>query len=231
MLVIRDVPALAPIRSNQCARPCIMPRSAAACRARMKCQPPWNRWPSLAVMSSMATRQMTIALKVLGLNCSLKSSKSRERSSTDALMLQLFGELTKQGATGKIVRAADYNIKPGVKSDEGKGDDWPGLRRQLLAADILVIGAPIWLGQPSSIAKRVMERMDAFLDEKDERGRMPSYGKVVIAAIVGNEDGAHHTAAEILGGFNRSSQHSPCWPIEASGQAPLRAFSSRASCG
>jgi multimeric flavodoxin WrbA len=109
--------------------------------------------------------------------CSLKSSKSRERSSTDALMQQLFGELAKQGATGKIVRAADYNIKPGVKSDEGKGDDWPGLRRQLLAADILVIGAPIWLGQPSSIAKRVMKRMDAFLDEKDERGRMPSYGK------------------------------------------------------
>src|SRR5450759_4716858 len=108
----------------------------------MKCRPPWNRWPGLAVMPSMATRQKTLTLNVFGLNCSLKSSKSRERSSTDALMQQLFGELAKQGATGKIIRAADYNIKPGVKSDEGKGDDWPGLRRQLLAADILVIGAP-----------------------------------------------------------------------------------------
>ena len=48
-------------------------------------------------------------------------------------------------------------------------------------ADILVIGTPIWLGQPSSVAKRVLERMDAFLDEKDERGRMPSYGKTAIA--------------------------------------------------
>src|SRR5665811_388052 len=197
--------------------------------ARMKCRPPWNRWPGLAVMPSMATRQKTLTLNVFGLNCSLKSSKSRERSSTDALMQQLFGELAKQGATGKIVRAADYNIKPGVKSDEGKGDDWPDLRRQLLAADILVIGAPIWLGQPSSIAKRVMERMDAFLDEKDERGRMPSYGKVVIAAIVGNEDGAHHTAAEILSGlievgFTVPSGGSTYWVGEAMGSKEYKEF-------
>ena len=71
----------------------------------------------------------------------------------------------------------------------------------MVDADILVIGTPIWLGQPSSIAKRIMERMDAFLDEKDARGRMPSYGKVAICAVVGNEDGAHHTAAEVLSGL------------------------------
>ena len=39
------------------------------------------------------------------------------------------------------------------------------LRKRVLDADILVIGTPIWLGQPSSVAKRVLERMDAFLDE------------------------------------------------------------------
>ena len=60
-----------------------------------------------------------------------------------------------------------------------------------------MIGSPIWLGQPSSIAKRVLERMDAFLDERDEMQRMPSYGKVDFAAVVGNEDGAHHVAAEV----------------------------------
>src|SRR5476651_116235 len=98
----------------------------------MKCRPLWNRWSSLAVIPSMATRQKNFTLKVFGLNCSLKSSKSRERSSTDALMQQLFGELAKQGATGKIVRASDYNIKPGVKSDEGKGDDWPGDRKSVV---------------------------------------------------------------------------------------------------
>ena len=147
---------------------------------------------------------MAADLKVFGLNCSLKSSKAKESSSTDVLLRQVFDALAEHGAAGEFVRAADYNIKPGVKSDEGDGDDWPDLLRQVLAADILVIGAPIWLGQPSSIAKRVMERMDAFIDEKDGRGRMPSYGKVVIAAIVGNEDGAHHSIAEILSGADRS---------------------------
>jgi multimeric flavodoxin WrbA len=83
-----------------------------------------------------------------------------------------------------------------VTSDEGDGDEWPGLRARLLSADILVLGSPIWLGQPSSVSKRVLERMDAFLGEKDEQGRMPSYGKVAIAAVVGNEDGAHHVGAE-----------------------------------
>ena len=96
-----------------------------------------------------------------------------------------------------IVRVVDFNIKPGVSSDEGEGDDWPALRKRILAADILVIGSPIWLGQPSSVAKRVLERMDAFLDERDDMQRMPSYGKVGFAAVVGNEDGAHHVAAEV----------------------------------
>jgi multimeric flavodoxin WrbA len=69
--------------------------------------------------------------------------------------------------------------------------------QKVIACDILVIGSPIWLGQPSSIAKRVLERMDAFLGERDDRQRMPSYGKVGMAAVVGNEDGAHHVAAEV----------------------------------
>ncbi len=138
------------------------------------------------------------ALRSFGFNCSLKSSRSSESSSTDVLLQQFFDELEKLGAPGEFIRAADYNIKPGVKSNEGRGDDWPKLRKRMLAADIIVIGSPIWLGQPSSIAKRVLERMDAFLDEKDERGRMPSYGKVAICCVVGNEDGAHHVGAEVL---------------------------------
>ena len=69
-------------------------------------------------------------------------------------------------------------------------------------ADFLVLGTPIWLGQPSSIAKRVLERMDAFLSETDERERMPSYGCVATVAVVGNEDGAHHVAAELYQALN-----------------------------
>ena len=161
-------------------------------------------------------------LKVLAFNCSLKSSRDKEKSSTDALLTQLMDELEKQGAKGAIVRAVDHNIKPGVKSDEGKGDDWPALRQRVVNADILIIATPIWLGQPSSVAKRVMERMDAFLGETDDKSRMPSYGKVAMAVVVGNEDGAHHCAAEIIQamtevGFTAPAGAVTYWVGEAQG--------------
>lgn len=168
-------------------------------------------------------------LKVLAFNCSLKSAKGSERSSTDVLLKQVMDALAEHGATGDIVRAVDHNIKPGVKSDEGKGDAWPALRKRVVAADILVIGLPIWLGQPSSVAKRVLERMDAFLDEKDSRGRMPSYGKVAICVVVGNEDGAHHTGAEVLSalfevGFTIPAGGVTYWVGEAMGSKEYKEF-------
>jgi multimeric flavodoxin WrbA len=92
---------------------------------------------------------------------------------------------------------ADHDVKPGVTSDEGEGDEWPGLRSKVLAADIFILGAPIWLGHPSSFAQRALERMDAFLGETDDQGRMVSYGTVAGVAVVGNEDGAHHVVAEL----------------------------------
>ena len=64
-----------------------------------------------------------------------------------------------------------------------------------MQADIFVLGTPIWLGQPSSVAKRALERMDAFLSEADDKGRMPVINKVALVAVVGNEDGAHHCHA------------------------------------
>ena len=100
-------------------------------------------------------------LKVLAFNCTLKSSKNKEQSSTDVLLKQMMDALEEHGAIGAVVRAVDHNIKPGVSSDEGEGDDWPALRQRVINCDILVMGTPIWLGQPSSVAKRVMERMDA----------------------------------------------------------------------
>jgi len=105
-------------------------------------------------------------------------------------------------AVSQTVRVAALNIKPGVTSDEGEDDDWPDLREKILAHDILILGGPIWMGQVSSIAKRVLERMDAFLEETDAQGRMPSYGKVAVAAIVGNEDGAHFCSAQIFQALN-----------------------------
>jgi len=100
------------------------------------------------------------------------------------------------------VRVVDLDIKPGVQTDMGEGDAWPGIRDQIVVADILVLATPIWMGQPSSVAKRVLERMDAFLSETDDKGRMPSAGKVALVAIVGNEDGAHHCHAACFQALN-----------------------------
>lgn len=141
-------------------------------------------------------------LTAFALNCSLKSSDADERSSTDRMLADVLSALEPHGAEGEIARAADHDVKPGVLSDEGEGDEWPDLRRKIVAADIFILGTPIWLGQPSSVAKRVLERMDAFLEETDDKGRMPAAGKVALVAVVGNEDGAHHCHAACFQALN-----------------------------
>lgn len=140
--------------------------------------------------------------RAIAINCSLKTDLEQV-SSTDKMIELLGGALAKHDVVlTDTLRLSTCNILPGVTSDEGPGDDWPEIRRRILDHDILVLGTPIWLGQPSSVAKRALERMDAFLGETDERGRMPSFGKVAVLAIVGNEDGAHHVTAELLQALN-----------------------------
>jgi multimeric flavodoxin WrbA len=141
-------------------------------------------------------------LRAIAFNSTLKSSVAQEKSSTDRMLQLIADELKKFDVETEIIRLADYNVKPGVTSDEGEGDAWPALRQKVLDAQIVLLGTPIWLGQPSSIAKRVMERMDAFLEETDDRGRMVSYGIVAGVAVVGNEDGAHHVSAEVYQALN-----------------------------
>ena len=138
----------------------------------------------------------------LALNGTLKSSNSSEKSSTGKLLQLIAEEFKKHGVETETIRLADYDIKPGVTSDEGGGDAWPQIREKILNADLLVLGTPIWLGQPSSVCKRALERMDAFLEETDDEGRMVSYGKVAAVAVVGNEDGAHHVSAELFQALN-----------------------------
>lgn len=133
-------------------------------------------------------------VRAIALNCTLKAEGE---SSTDAMIKVLAEAFAGVGAeVTETVRVAALDVKPGVTSDEGEGDDWPALRKKILAHDILILGGPIWMGQLGSIAKRVLERMDAFLSETDDQGRMPSYGKVAVMAIVGNEDGAHASSAQ-----------------------------------
>jgi multimeric flavodoxin WrbA len=140
------------------------------------------------------------ALRAFALNCTLKPSPAD--SSCELLLTQVLNQLSTHGVEGQIVRASDNDIKPGVTSDEGAGDDWPGLREQILAADIFILGTPIWMGHPSSISQRVLERLDAFLGEQDDQGRMISYDRVACVAVVGNEDGAHHVFAELAQGLS-----------------------------
>ena len=160
------------------------------------------------------------AMKALALNCTLKAGD--EGSSTDKLLKELFAELAKHDVSGETIRLVDHDVKPGVRSDEGPGDAWPDIREKILDAQILVIGTPIWLGQPSSVCKRALERMDAFLSEKDDQGRMVSYGRVALVAVVGNEDGAHHVSAELFQalsdvGFTVPANGMTYWVGEAMG--------------
>lgn len=153
-----------------------------------------------------------MALSAIAINCTLKPSGS-EPSSTDKMIDLIAGEMRQRGVEiRETIRIADHDIKPGVTSDEGPGDAWPDLRRRILDCDILIFGTPIWLGQMASTAKRVLERMDAFLSETDDQGRMPSFGKVAVAGIVGNEDGAHHITATLFQALNDVG-----WTIPAGG--------------
>jgi multimeric flavodoxin WrbA len=155
-----------------------------------------------------------MTLTAIALNCSLKAS-GRGPSSTDAMIGLLVSELKKKDVEFLgTVRIADHEVKPGVTSDEGEGDEWPELRRRILEADILIFGTPIWMGQASSLAKRVVERMDAFLSETDERSRMPSFGKIALVAVVGNEDGAHNVCAQLYQALSDTG-----WTVPASAVA------------
>lgn len=132
-------------------------------------------------------------LRALALNCTL--SPSPARSSTEQLAQEVLDALAEHGVEGSMVRVVDHDVRPGVELDMGDGDAWPAIREQVMAADILVLGTPTWMGQHSSVAQRVFERLDAELSEKDDQGRLKTYGKVAVAVVVGNEDGAHHITA------------------------------------
>ncbi len=134
-------------------------------------------------------------LTALALSCTLKPSPTD--SSTDLLCRQVLDALSGHGVEGSLVRVVDHDVRPGVTSDEGDGDEWPQLRQRVVDADILVLGTPIWMGHPSSVCQRVLERLDAFLGEEDETGRMPSLDTVATVVTVGNEDGAHHVASQL----------------------------------
>ncbi|MDX3529043.1 flavodoxin family protein [Streptomyces sp. ID05-39B] len=137
-------------------------------------------------------------MKALVINCTLK--RSPDPSNTDALAQVVVDRLGQDGVQVEVVRAVDLDIEPGVTSEPVReGDAWPAVHAKLLDAEILVMASPTWLGRPSSVAQRVLERMDAMLSETDDQDRPVAYNRVAGVVVTGNEDGAHHVISEISG--------------------------------
>jgi multimeric flavodoxin WrbA len=161
-------------------------------------------------------------LTALWINCSLK--RSTERSHTQALMDVGMGVMQAHGVTLDVQRAADLGLPAGVQPDMRdhgeESDDWPELFERVLAADILVIGTPIWLGQKASVCSRVIERLYGNSGQLNARGQWTYYGRVGGCIVTGNEDGAKHCAMEVLYslqhlGYAIPPQADACWLGEA----------------
>jgi multimeric flavodoxin WrbA len=161
-----------------------------------------------------------MTLRALVLCCTLKPSPAP--SSSELLGREVLAALADHDVDGELVRVVDHDVRFGVSTDEGDGDGWPAIRAKLMDAQILVVASPIWLGQPSSVCKMVLERLDAELAEKDDVGRLRTFGKVAAVAVVGNEDGAHHVTAEVFQalvdvGFTVPANAGTYWVGEAMG--------------
>jgi multimeric flavodoxin WrbA len=135
----------------------------------------------------------------LFLNCSIK--RERAQSHTQLLMDKAAGLMSREGVDVEQIYALEHTIAFGMikdGADEGLADDWPAIQAKILAADILVIGTPIWLGDKSSVASLVIERMYAYSGDRNALGQYLYYGKTAGCVVTGNEDGIKHCARDLL---------------------------------
>jgi multimeric flavodoxin WrbA len=139
-------------------------------------------------------------LRAMFINCTLK--KSPEISNTQGLVDISVAIMRKHGVEVDELRAVDHDIATGVYPDMTEhgwaSDEWPEIYPRVLASDILVLAGPIWLGDNSSITKRVIERLYALSDRLNDRGQYAFYGRVAGCLISGNEDGIKHCAQNVL---------------------------------
>lgn len=171
---------------------------------------------------------MDQGLKAVVLVCTLKTSDSS--SSSEKLGSEVLAELNKSGISGELIRVADYNVLPGVQIDIGEADQWPEIRQKIVDAQVLILATPIWLGHPSSVTQKVLERLDAELSEKNDDGLPSMYNKVAGVAVVGNEDGAHNVCADVFQalndiGFTIPAAASTYWVGEAKGSVDYKDLS------
>ncbi len=139
-------------------------------------------------------------LSAVFINTSLK--RSSEPSHTQTLVDVAIAIMKARGVKTTTLRAADLDIPPGVQPDMTEhgwdSDGWPAVQEQVMAANILVIGTPIWLGDKSSICTRVIERLYGYSGKLNEKGQWAYYGRVGGCIVTGNEDGIKHCAMNIL---------------------------------
>jgi len=138
-------------------------------------------------------------LSALFINCSLKARP--EHSHTRRLLARAAGIMQTEGVDVEILHALDHNIPFGMEKDlskSGRIDDWPAIHDKVMAADILVVGTPIWLGVKSSVATLIIERMYAFSGDRNEQDQYLYYGKAGGCVVTGNEDGVKACSMEIL---------------------------------
>jgi multimeric flavodoxin WrbA len=131
-------------------------------------------------------------LRAVVLNCTLK--RSPERSHTQGLADIAIGIMEANGVAVEVRRPVDHEIPPGVQPDMREHgfevDDWPDLLELVMAADILILTTPIWLGEKSSVCTRVVERLYGASHLLNEAGQYAYYGRVGGCLVTGNEDGA-----------------------------------------
>jgi multimeric flavodoxin WrbA len=139
-------------------------------------------------------------LRALYINCTLK--RSPDPSHTEALAERSIAIMETNGVTVDVVRAVDHAIATGVYPDMTEHgwpeDEWPSIFERVMAADILVLLSPIWLGEKSSVCTHVIERLYGNSHLLNEAGQWAYYGRVGGCIITGNEDGAKHCAMNIL---------------------------------
>lgn len=138
-------------------------------------------------------------LRALFINCSIKKDKTK--SHTQLLMNKTAHIMQTEGVQVEHVYTLDHPIAFGMikdGKDDGQKDDWPIIQQQIMAADILVIGTPIWLGVKSSVATLVIERMYAYSGDRNTKGQYLYYGKTGGCVVTGNEDGIKHCAMDML---------------------------------
>lgn len=139
-------------------------------------------------------------LRAIYINCTLKDSS--RKSHTEGLMQVSMKIMEKEKVAVDYLRLADYEVPAGLLPDmteEGLSkDDWPELYEKVMKADILIIGTPIWLGEKSSIATKLIERLYGMSGKTNDKGQYIYYGKAAGCLITGNEDGIKHCAMGIL---------------------------------